>query len=329
MKKGDRWAQIDPNDMHTIIDPKTGKADVTMWHKTLDAEKIKNSSVFEASSIKKINDGHYVFIYSSNERKSALTYCYSNNPQGPWSFGGEIIRNDLNWKGGNNHGSIVNVLDNWYVVYHRPTNDSKNRQAMMEPINVRLNNGKVEIPIVPMTSQGVEKNGLNPFKRYNAYIACYRTNNAFINSIPRQNDGLNPIQGIEGPSTTIGFYYFNFGQTKISNTDNLYLKLNAEIINSTTIKVFVAQTQSMENTDNCIKIAQIRMNTNTNNELSIPISELDHNNALNKIGELKGKLAVFISFEGKGELCRLKELEFTKENATTPNPLHSIILSTE
>ncbi|MCF8362664.1 MAG: hypothetical protein K9G70_08595 [Prolixibacteraceae bacterium] len=79
MKKGDRWAELDPIDMHTIIDPITRKPNRNAFAKTLDPNRIKNSTLFKASSIKKIDDEHYVFIYSSNELRSGLTYCYTSN----------------------------------------------------------------------------------------------------------------------------------------------------------------------------------------------------------------------------------------------------------
>ena len=66
MKTGDRWAEVDPNDMRTIINSKTGKPDRDAWHKTLrNATENNNSTLFEASSIKKVAKNKYVFIYSS------------------------------------------------------------------------------------------------------------------------------------------------------------------------------------------------------------------------------------------------------------------------
>jgi arabinoxylan arabinofuranohydrolase len=192
----------------------------------LDPVRLPNTKLFEASSIKKVADGKYVFIYSSQENSSALTYCYSNNPLGPWKYGGQIVNNKINYKGGNNHGSIVKLNDEWYITYHKQTTNDYNRQAMIEPIEVRIEGDKVIIPAVQMTSQGVLSSGLNAYQRYNANIACYITNGAYIDGKQRNSDGLNPIVNIKGATTTLGFKYFNFGKQAVKNSDDLSLKLN-------------------------------------------------------------------------------------------------------
>ncbi|MGQ1909186.1 family 43 glycosylhydrolase [Marinifilum sp. RC60d5] len=327
MKSGDRCAELDPVDMHTIIHPKTRRPDRNAWHKTLDPDKIKNSSVFEASSIKKIDDNHYVFIYSPNERHSALAYCYSSSPEGPWIYGGKIIRNGIDWKGGNNHGSIAKVLDQWYVVYHKATINSKNRQAMIEPIDVKIDNEKVLIPQVEMTSQGIIRNGLDAFKRYNVNIACFRTNNAYIDGTVRNEAGLNPMRGLDGPNTTIGFKYFNFGKKAVKNKDDLKLKLNCKIFHPLTVSVFVAAPEDANSDKNWILIGEhpIADNFNEFRDYSIPINRILKNDELKKIGGLKDKLAVFVTFTGKEKnLCELIELEFSKGSISTPNPLNVI-----
>ncbi len=333
MKKGDRWAEIDPIDMHTIINPKTRKPDQNAWQQTLNPA-YTASTLFEASSIKKIDTDHYVFIYSSNELKSGLTYCYATSPEGPWTYGGIIVQNGINWLGGNNHGSIVKVLDKWYVVYHKATINSKNRQAMIEPIEVNIEGDKVIIPQVEMTSQGVNTNGLNAFNRYNAHIVCYRTNNAYIDGLVRHEAGLNPIRGLDGPSTTIGFKYFNFGTKQETDKDDLMLKLNCKIHHPLTVSVFVSKpnhTKSNHTKSNkkWILIGEHLISDNFNpnefKDYSIPMNRILNNEELENVGGLQDKMAVFITFSGKEKnLCELIELEFLKGNHATPNPLNII-----
>lgn len=328
MKKGDRWAEVDPIDMHTIINPITRMPDKNAWQRTLNPDNAE-STFFEASSIRKIDNEHYVFIYSSNELKSGLTYSYASSPKGPWTYGGTIVQNNINWLGGNNHGSIVKVLDKWYVVYHKATINSKNRQAMIEPIEVNIENEKVIIPQVEMTSQGVSANGLNAFNRYNANIVCYRTNKVYIDGTVRNKAGLNPIRGLDGPNTTIGFKYFNFGTKAVKDKDDLKLKLNCKIFNPLTVNVFVSATEHANSDKNWILIGEHTISGNfDSNEYSdyaIPINRILKNDDLKRIGGLKDKLAVFITFTGKEKyLCELIELEFSKENNSTPNPLNMI-----
>ena len=328
MVKGDRWAEIDPMDMHTIINSQTRKPDRCAWHQTLNPK--GQTSLFEASSIKKVAKDKYVFICSANERPSALTYCYSNSPEGPWNYGGRIVDNGINWNGGNDHGSIVNINGKWYVFYHRSTNSGFSRQAMVEPINVIIKGDKVSISLVEMTSQGVETDGLNAFRRYNAGIVCYRTNNATINGMARNQDGLNPVIGINKPGTVIGYKYLNFGKQKIKDADNLKLKLNIMMLRNTSISIQVALPKEANDLSKRISIRTFDLQEYIHadgeyHEIAIPIKNIDKNSQLKAIGGLKGRLAFFLTFNNEGgELCRLKEFEFSKGDMPTPNPLNEV-----
>ena len=156
-------------------------------------------SFFEASSIRKIKD-KYVFIYSRFTKDGEFglptsnytrAYCYSDQPLGPWTYGGTIIDGrgrEINEQGdtiasatpdGNTHGSICEVNGQWYVFYHRQTGtDEYARQAMVAPITVKVEEGKggkVEIPEGEYNSEGFALNGLNPFEPHSAGIACWHT----------------------------------------------------------------------------------------------------------------------------------------------------------
>lgn len=327
MKKGDRWAEIDPMDMHTVINGKTRKPDRNAVHKTLpEPDQFNGSTLFEASSIKKVGEGEYVFIYSPLERNSVLAYGYSNSPEGPWTYGGRIIDNQINWKGGNNHGSIANINGRWVVFYHRATSNVFNRQAMAEPIELRIEGDKVVIPSVEMTSQGVETNGLYAFRRFNANIACYRTNHAFIDGARRRADGLNPMVGIDMPNTVVGIKFLNFGVDRLTDADRLKLKLDIQMIRNTAVSVQVARPDEANEPLKRVDIASFNLQDHIKadgqyHEVVVPISGLDGNTPLKVIGGLRGQLAIFLCFRNTGgELCRFREIEFARGNASTPNP---------
>ena len=156
-------------------------------------------SFFEASSIRKIKD-KYVFIYSRFTKDGefglptsnyTLAYCYSDNPLGPWTYGGTIIDGRAREKDeqgnviasatpdGNTHGSICEINGQWYVFYHRQTGTNEYaRQAMVAPIDVKVEEGKggkVEISEGEYNSQGFALNGLDPFERHSAGICCWYT----------------------------------------------------------------------------------------------------------------------------------------------------------
>lgn len=156
-------------------------------------------SFFEASSIRKIQD-KYVFIYSRFTKDGefglgvtnyTLAYAYSNNPLGPWTYGGTIIdgrgkeqQPDGTCKitacpSGNTHGSICEINGKWYVFYHRQAGTNEySRQAMVAPIDVEVKEGAdgyVKISEGEYTSEGFETDGLDPFELQSAGIACYYT----------------------------------------------------------------------------------------------------------------------------------------------------------
>ena len=187
-------AEIDPATMCTV---KPGTKVVDGMISGRNEEGI--FSFFEASSIRKIKD-KYVFIYSRFTKDGefglptsnyTLAYCYSDQPLGPWTYGGTIIDGrgrEINEQGdtiasatpdGNTHGSICEVNGQWYVFYHRQTGtDEYARQAMVAPITVKVEEGKggkVEISEGEYNSEGFALNGLDPFEPHSAGIACWHT----------------------------------------------------------------------------------------------------------------------------------------------------------
>jgi hypothetical protein len=332
MVNGDRYAQLDPNDMHTVINPATGKPDRNAVFKTLpDKSQINGSSLFEASSIKKVAKDKYVFIYSPNEGQSKLTYCYGNSPKGPWKFGGRIVDNCVGWRFGNNHGSIVNVKGKWYVVFHRSSDSDFSRQSMMEPIHLTIEGDKVVIPQVPVTSQGVQVNGLDPLKRYYAGIMCWRNSPSIcIQGSKRFSDGMNPVANIVAPKSILGYKYFNF-KNKVLKA-NLFFTINLSLLQDTKFTLHLSTPEDVDKPDKWVTVAQVDLHYSSVadadfHDVKIPVSNLK------KAGILKsGKYAAFLTFESEkgGELCKLKEIEFsTDKEKATPNPLRKIQVKDE
>ena len=227
---------------------------------------------FEASSIRKIKD-KYVFIYSRFTEEGefglpssnyTLAYAYSDNPLGPWTYGGTIIDGRAREKDeqgnviasatpdGNTHGSICEINGQWYVFYHRQTGtDEYARQAMVAPIEVKVEEGKggkVDISEGEYNSQGFALNGLDPFERHSAGIACWYTgpkpathewpNNTFYGSYVASgygdSDKFNAPYDIRNNTnfvvnntdgSIVGYKYFNFPADRLANQANLMLLL--------------------------------------------------------------------------------------------------------
>ncbi len=229
-------AELDPATMATV---KPGAKIVENMIPGKDMD--QTFRFFEASSIRKIKD-KYVFIYSrwTNEGEEGLpqsnytlAYCYSNNPLGPWTYGGTIIdgrgkerRPDGSvvataCPNGNTHGSICEINGKWWVFYHRQAGTSEyNRQAMVAPINVEVREGKdgyVRISEAEFTSEGFLTEGLDPYTEYQAGIACY-----FTNSEPAHQEYPNVIY--PGSHTEIHYLdeYKGYGYDKAEKIKNPY-----------------------------------------------------------------------------------------------------------
>lgn len=118
----------------------------------------------EASSVRRI-DGRYVFVYSP-DRQPRLCYATAERPDGPYAYRGTLVEN----AGGNNHGGLVQIGGEWFIFYHRTTNDSVfERQCCVE----RLTRGPDgEFREAEMTSLGFTRGALPGCGDYPAAIAC-------------------------------------------------------------------------------------------------------------------------------------------------------------
>lgn len=137
----------------------------------------------EASSLRKY-DGKYYFIYSS-QHQHELCWAVSDSIFGPYEYQGVLISNAMedghlrgNWA--NNHGSVVQAGDRFYVFYHRHTCGTQySRQACAEPI--RFENGRFLTAV--MSAEGISGNDLEP-GRYAAGHACFVRDGADGTFIP-------------------------------------------------------------------------------------------------------------------------------------------------
>lgn len=140
----------------------------------------RDHAFFEASPIRKI-DGKYVFVYSSANNHE-LCYAVSDCPDGGFRYGGTLVdQGDLYLNGntdeshaanylGNTHGGMVELNGQWYIFYHRQTNQhSYSRQACAEPLERTPEGGFKQAEV---TSCGLNGGPLKGIGRYPARIAC-------------------------------------------------------------------------------------------------------------------------------------------------------------
>lgn len=139
-----------------------------------------NHEFFEASSIRKDGD-RYIFVYSSRHNHE-LCYATSLRPDGDFVFGGTLVSlGDLFLNGnedekraanylGNTHGGMLHIGDDWYIFYHRQTNQSSySRQACAEKLTQNPDGSFMQAEV---TSCGLNGGPLKGIGRYEARIAC-------------------------------------------------------------------------------------------------------------------------------------------------------------
>ena len=194
-----------------------------------DKGSFEGHEFFEASSIRKRGDIYY-FIYSSIWMHE-LCYATSSSPKGPFKYGGVIVSNaDIgidtykkadfpSMYGANNHGSIVEIGDKWYIFYHRHTNGNwYSRQGCAEVITF---NEDGSIPQVEITTQGLNGEPLLGKGVHPAYTACNLFTDEphlYIGDAGEPTFKQRLDEGMEKPEpfitgikdkTTIGFKYFD------------------------------------------------------------------------------------------------------------------------
>ena len=176
----------------------------------------ENKCFFEAASPRKIGDTYYM-IYSP-KRGSRLAYATSKSPTGPFEYRGFIVDNGVDFPGGNDHGSIMQINGQWYIFYHRMTNNTiMSRRACVERIEI-LPDGT--IPTVEMTSLGFEES-LDPYRVTPSDIACVLKGSAFITEKSLLERVITNIHA----GDVIGYKYYDFGEDDSATTLNLTAKI--------------------------------------------------------------------------------------------------------
>ena len=328
-------AELEPKTMCTV---KPGTSIVT--NMVSSCEQDGEFRFFEASSIRKVM-GKYVFVYSRwtgngefglNDNNYTLAYAYSDKPLGPWTYGGTIIDGRGREKGpdgktritatpgGNTHGSICEINGRWWVFYHRQASTTEySRQAMVAPLDVKVEGGKVAIKEAEYTSEGFETNGLDPFERHAGGIASrYTGPEPARQHYPRceYSGPWNEPEKCEGyefkdpydpkvnrcalvhctDGSTAGYKYFNFSKTEGKKNLRLIMNLVPEAAEGK-IEVFAGEA----------KIGEIVLSSSLKDapqEVSIPVDAP---------AKISGKHELFFKFSSpvkNRSICRILDFRF-------------------
>ena len=205
---------------------------------------------FEASSIRQLGNKYVMIYsgfsgpeYGIGRSNSTLRYAYGDSPVGPWTSGGVLVDSRgvvVNEDGShlmttnaghNTHGSLQLINGQWYVFYHRPPRGfGYARQAMVAPVKISWDKkpvskgGRVvitgevtaraadgmEYTGAEVTSEGFQIFGLPPYQYYSAGIACFMTDQQWLqDNFDVWNNSMD-LAGITNKGI-IGFKYFGFG----------------------------------------------------------------------------------------------------------------------
>ena len=209
--EGSNMNELDGNSMYKVL-PGTLIKHIMDDRQEVPVEK----RFYEASSPRKIGDTYYL-IYSPR-KGSMLAYATSDAPTGPFTYRGFIIDNGVDYPGGNNHGSLCKIGDQWYVFYHRMTNGTLfSRRACVEKVEI-LPDGT--IPPVEMTSLGFEE-ALDPYEPVKAEIACVLIGGPFVT----EKDVFRRVVTQVKDGSIIGYKYFDFGEDDSTKTMELAVKV--------------------------------------------------------------------------------------------------------
>ncbi|MDD6051946.1 MAG: family 43 glycosylhydrolase [Clostridiales bacterium] len=199
--------ELDPTDMVTVL-PDTYQWDILPTGQPFD--------YFEACSPRKIGNTYYL-IYSPR-KGSRLAYATSDKPTGPFTYQGYIVDNGDDYPGGNDHGSIMKVGDQWYIFYHRMTNGTCfSRQACVERIEIKPDG---TIPTVEMTSLGFSS-ALNPYEETPAHRACVLRGGGMVKYLNEFHTVLDDLRD----NTVVGYKYYDFGVDDTATHIELVMEL--------------------------------------------------------------------------------------------------------
>ena len=329
-------AELDPETMASV---KPGTETVTDMIPSCNADDGNDFRFFEASSLRKISKDHpdnqsgkdrYIFIYSRKTKdgefgmgasNSTLAYAYSDNPLGPWTYGGTLVDargRDIDANGNpissipsnNTHGSIVEINGQWWCFYHRAVSGAYSRQAMAAPVDVSISaDGSVHISEAEVTSEGFETDGLDPDTKYSAGIASFVRNGSQITAAYDKEEDSNPVVGNKNGSI-VGFKYYNFdGDVPEGATTQLTLDVIPQGA-AGTVKIMLDrpyETSSVENNTGTV-IGEINIPARTDGQ------RIQVSSALPALDDVNGKHAVYLVFESEdgGEICDLHYLQFSQ-----------------
>ncbi|HLP09152.1 MAG TPA: family 43 glycosylhydrolase [Opitutaceae bacterium] len=252
-------AQLDPRTMTDIL-PGTFQKDVIPLGSPFEYQ--------EGPSPRKIN-GIYYLVYA---RGGDLAYATSDKPTGPFAYRGPIVSQRDGAHGGNIHGGLAQINGQWYIFYHRMTNNTVfSRRACTERVKI-LADGS--ITRVEQTSLGFEES-LNPYKVTPADIACVFRGGSYVTEVDKRTQFLAGNKR----DCVAGYKYFDFGQPFPGQQTTFTVQVrNGNAAGA--IEVWLGDPQAGGEQIGVVAVKKEPGSDGWWRELTIPVRNLDGRNAL-------------------------------------------------
>lgn len=347
--KGSSACELDPDKMYAVREGK----------KVVSPFLTEEFKFFEASSLRQIGNKYVMVYsgysgseYGFTDSNSTLRYAYADTPMGPWKPGGVlvdsrgIVTSDDGSKfittatGHNTHGSLLEINGQWYVFYHRsPRHFGYARQGMVAPVCVKWDEkpvaegGKVTITGettykaadgneyrgAEVTSEGFQIFGLPPYQYYSAGIACYMSDQNWLqDNFDVWNNGM-VLKGIPNGGV-VGFKYFGFGGLR-EDTKGVRAFQGTKKGDGTILNFFL-----MPRTSNAFHI-HVKLDQHEIAVVDIPAQSerkvSRYQVAVPAVEGLKGKHAIYLVAEGEDgrALFNLYGIGFSKKGLSCIRPI--------
>lgn len=255
-----RMVRLDPQDPTRIL-PDTYRENLIPTEEPF--------KFFEALSPRKIN-GVYYLVYANG---AELAYATSDSPIGPYVYRGVIIGNTGDAHGGNIHGGLAQLNGQWYIFYHRQTNNTNfSRRACAEPVTIEPDGS---ISQVEQTSLGFEKS-LNPYTVTPADIACVFRGGSYVTELDKRT---RPVMGNKD-GCVVGYKYFDFGDTVLPGQSSLFTLQFRNAEASGQVEVWLGDPKGEGEKLGAISIDQQETGKDAWRELTIPVRNISGRHAV-------------------------------------------------
>ena len=225
-----------------------------------------------------------------------MVYATSTSPKGPFKYGGVIIRNGRDYPGGNIHGSLCNVNGQWYIFYHRMTNNTiMSRKACVEKVHFEPDGSIKE---VDMTSMGFADK-LDPYKENSTYIACVLTGGNYITEV---DSFTHPVIKNKN-NCVIGFKYYDFTSDITNGKTNFSAWIKGKTA-SGTMEIWIDSTDPTRGT----QIGSVTIENNGKEDTTWR----QISTTVDNVTGVHGLYFKFVSNNDKDYICDIKSFAFKK-----------------